>query len=107
MHPTAVSETFRQFEVGVTEKIFLIFSRNFYYSLLKLCNAAKTRLLAKPLKTASFQRLYFTFNFKIRNVTYMLHFYFLLLQQKNRSLLLATVIVLFDCVLTLVVNNGC
>ena len=33
--------------------------------------------------------------------------YILLLQQKNRSLRLATVIVLFNCVLTLVVNNGC
>lgn len=86
MHPTAVSETFRQFEVGVTEKIFLIFSRNFYYHLPKLCNAAKTGLLNIPLKTASFQRLYFTFNFKIRNVTYMLHFYFLHLQQKTAAL---------------------
>ena len=49
----------------MTEKIFLVFSQNFYYSLPKLCNASKTRLLSKPLKTASFQRLYFTFNFKI------------------------------------------
>ena len=52
----------------MTEKIFLIFSRNFYYSLPKLCNRPKTGMLNKPLKTASFQRLYFTFNFKIRNV---------------------------------------
>ena len=50
---------------GVTEKIFLIFSRKIYYTIPKLYNAAKTRLLNIPLKTASFQRLYFTFNFKI------------------------------------------
>ena len=49
----------------MTEKIFLIFSRNFYYSLPKLCNRPKTGMLNIPLKTASFQRLYFTFNFKI------------------------------------------
>ena len=91
----------------VTEKNFLIFSRKIYYKLPNLCNRPKTGLLNIPLKTSSFQRLYFTFNFKIRNVTYMLHFYFLHLNQKNRSLLLATVLVLFNCVLTLVVNNGC
>ena len=83
MHPTWVSETFRQFEVGVTEKFFLIFSRKIYYTHPNLCNRAKKGLLNIPLKTASFQRLYFTFNFKIRNVTYMLHFYFLHLQQKK------------------------
>ena len=86
MHPTAVSETFRQFEVGVTEKIFLIFSRKIYYKLPNLRTRPKTGLLNIPLKTASFQRLYFTFNFKIRNVTYMLHFYFLLFQQKTAAL---------------------
>lgn len=91
----------------MTEKIFLIFSRNFYYSLPKLCNRPKTGMLNIPLKTASFQRLYFNFDFKNRNVTYMLHFYFLHLQQKNRSLIRATVYALFDCVLTLMVNNGC
>ena len=57
---------------GVTEKNFLVFSRKIYYKLPNLCIRAKTRLLNIPLKTASFQRLYFTFNFKIRNVTYML-----------------------------------
>ena len=56
----------------VTEKIFLIFSRKIYYTIPNLCNRPKTGLLNIPLKTASFQRLYFTFNFKIRNVTYML-----------------------------------
>ena len=91
----------------MTEKNFLIFSRNFYYSLPKLCNRPKTGMLNIPLKTASFQRLYFTFNFKIWDVTYMLHFSFLHLQQKNRSLIRATVCALFDCVLTLMVNNGC
>ena len=50
---------------GVTEKNFLVFSRKIYYKLPNLCIRAKTRLLNKPLKTASFQRLYFTFNFKI------------------------------------------
>ena len=50
---------------GVTEKNFFDFFSDFYYYLPKLCNASKTRLLNKPLKTASFQRLYFTFNFKI------------------------------------------
>ena len=57
---------------SVTEKIFLIFSRKIYYNVPNLCNRPKTRLLNIPLKTAAFQRLYFTFNFKIRNVTYML-----------------------------------
>lgn len=71
---------------GVTEKNFLVFSRKIYYKLPNLCIRAKTRLLNIPLKTASFQRLYFTFNFKIRNVTYMLHFYFLHLQQKTAAL---------------------
>ena len=71
---------------GVTEKNFLVFSRKIYYKLPNLCIRAKTRLLNIPLKTASFQRLYFTFNFKIRNVTYMLYFYFLLLQQKTAAL---------------------
>ena len=56
----------------VTEKNFLIFSRNFYCTIPNLCNRPKTGMLNIPLKTASFQRLYFTFNFKIRNVTYML-----------------------------------
>ena len=70
----------------MTEKIFLIFSRKIYYSIPNLCNRAKKGLLDIPLKTASFQRLYFTFNFKIRNVTYMLHFYFLLFQQKTAAL---------------------
>ena len=56
----------------VTEKIFLIFSRKIYYTIPKLCNRPKTGLLNIPLKTASYQLLYFTFNFKIRNVTYML-----------------------------------
>ena len=92
---------------SVTGKNFLIFSRKIYYNVPNLCNRPKTGLLNIPLKTASFQRLYFTFNFKIRNVTYMLHFYFFASSTKNRSLLLATVIVLFDCVLALVVNNGC
>ena len=91
----------------ITEKNFLIFSRKNYYPFPKRCNTVKTRLWNIPLKTASFQRLYFNFDFKNRNVTYMLHFYFLHLQQKNRSLRSATVVVLFDCVLTLVVNNGC
>ena len=72
---------------GVTEKIFLIFSRKIYYNVPNLCNRPKTGLLNIPLKTASFQRLYFTFNFKIRNVTYMLHFYFL--QKKSTTTLLA------------------
>ena len=57
---------------SVTEKIFLIFSRKFYCKLPNLWNRSKTGLLNIPLKTVSFQRLYFTFNFKIRNVTYML-----------------------------------
>ena len=105
--PLGFLRLFVNLKWSVTEKIFLIFSRKFYCKLPNLWNRSKTGLLNIPLKTASFQRLYFTFNFKIRNVTYMLHFYFLHLQQKNRSLKLATVIVLFDCVLTLVVNNGC
>ena len=105
--PTDFLKLFDRLMYCIIEKIFLIFSRNFYYSLPKLCNRPKTGMLNIPLKTASFQRLYFTFNFKIWNVTYMLHFYFLHLQQKNRSLIRATVCVLFDCVLTLVVNNGC
>ena len=63
MHPTAVSETFRQFEVGVTEKIFLIFSRKIYYAIPNLCNRPKTGMLNIPLKTASFQRFYVTFLF--------------------------------------------
>ena len=71
----------------VTEKNFLIFSRKIYYNVLNLCNRPKTGVLNIPLKTASFQRLYFTFNFKIRNVTYMLHFYFL--QKKSTTTLLA------------------
>ena len=50
---------------GVTEKIFLIFSQKIYYTLPNLCNRPKTGMLNRPLKTASFQRLYFTFNFKI------------------------------------------
>ena len=57
---------------GVTEKNSLIFSRNFYCALPKMSNQRKTRLLNKPLKIASSQRLYFNFHFKIRNVTYML-----------------------------------
>ena len=92
---------------GVTEKNFLVFSRKIYYKLPNLCIRAKTRLLNIPLKTASFQRLYFTFNFKIRNVTYTLHFYFFASSTKNRSLIRATVFALFDCVLTLMVNNSC
>ena len=60
MHPTAVSETFRQFEVGVTEKIFLIFSRKIYHVIPNLCNRPTTGLLNIPQKTAAFQRLYFT-----------------------------------------------
>ena len=105
--PAGGLRLFGNLKWGVTEKIFLIFSRNFYYHLPKLCNAAKTRLLNIPLKTASFQRLYFTFNFKIRNVTYMLHFYFFTSSTKKPQPFLATVCALFDCVLTLMVNNGC
>ena len=70
----------------ITEKNFLIFSRKNYYPFPKRCNTVKTRLWNIPLKTASFQRLYFNFHFKIRNVTYILHFYFLLLQQKTAAL---------------------
>ena len=49
----------------VTEKIFLIFYRKYYYYLLNLRNKSKNELWNRPLKTASFQRLYFTFDFKI------------------------------------------
>ena len=79
---------------GVTEKNFLVFSRKIYYKLPNLCNRAKTRLLNIPLKTASFQRFYVTFLFFTSST-------------KNRSLIRATVLALFDCVLTLMVNNGC
>ena len=105
--PAGFLRFFGNLKWSVTEKFLLIFYRKIYYRIPNLCKWPEMGLLNIPLKTASFQRLYFTFNFKIRNVTYMIHFYFLLLQQKNRSLRLATVIVLFDCVLTLVVNNGC
>ena len=84
--PAGGLRLFGNLKWGVTEKFFLIFSRKIYYKLLNLCNRPKTGLLNIPLKTASFQRLYFTFNFKIRNVTNMLHFYFLLLQQKTAAL---------------------
>ena len=50
---------------SVTEKIFLIFSRKIYYKLKNLCKRPKTGLLNIPLKIASYQRLYFTFDFKI------------------------------------------
>ena len=105
--PSGFLRIFGNLKWSVNEKIFLIFSRKIYYRLPNLRNQPKTELLNIPIKIASFQRLYFTFNFKIRNVAYMLHFYFLQLKQKNRSLRLATVIVLFDCVLTLMINNGC
>ena len=72
---------------GVIEKIFLIFSQKIYYNNQNLCKQPEKGLLKIPLKTASFQRLYFTFNFKIRNVAYMLHFYFL--QKKSTTTLLA------------------
>ena len=49
----------------VTEKIFLIFYRNYYYSFLNLRKKTKNELWNRPLKTASFQHLYFTFDFKI------------------------------------------
>ena len=84
--PAGGLRLFGNLKWGVTEKFFLIFSRKIYYTHPNLCNRAKKGLLNIPLKTASFQRLYFTFNFKIRNVTYMLHFYFLLLQQKTAAL---------------------
>ena len=45
----------------VSEKFFLIFSRKYCYSLPKIYNGAKTRLWNRPLKTASFQHLYFIF----------------------------------------------
>ena len=105
--PAGFLRFFGNLKWSVTEKFLLIFYRKIYYRIPNLCKWPEMGLLNIPLKTASFQRLYFTFNFKIRNVTYMIHFYFLLLQQKNRSLRLATVIVLFDCVLTLMVDNGC
>ena len=89
------------------KKFFWFFSRKIYYTNQNLCKRPEKGLLKTPLKTASFQRLYFTFNFTIWNVAYMLHFYFLHLQQKNRSLIRATVFALFDCVLTLMVDNGC
>ena len=50
---------------GVTEKIFLIFYRKIYCKLPNLCNRPKTGLLNIPLKTVSYQLLYFTFDFKI------------------------------------------
>ena len=90
--PQGFVRLFGLLKISSTEKSFLIFSRKIYYTHPNLCNRAKKGLLNIPLKTASFQRLYFTFNFKIRNVTYMLlqHicyiFIFLLLQPKNRSL---------------------
>ena len=87
VHPTGVSDTFRQFEVGCDWKNFLIFYRNICYNIPNFCNWPKTGMLNRPLKTASFQRLYFTFNFKIWNVAYMLHFYFL--QKKSTTTLLA------------------
>ena len=105
--PAGFSRLFGDLKWAVTEKIFLIFSRKIYCTLPNLCKWPEMVLLNIPLKTASFQRLYFIFNFKTWNVTYMLHFYFLHLQQKNRSLIRATVCALFDCVLTLMVNNGC
>lgn len=105
--PSGFLKIFDSLRYCVTEKNFLIFYQKYYYYLLNLCNESKNELWNRPLKTTSFQHLYFTFDFKILNVTDMLQFYFLQLQQKNRSLRLATVIVLFDCVLTLVVNNGC
>ena len=48
-----------------TEKNFLIFSRKIYYNLPNLRNRPKTGLLNIPLKTTSYQRLYFTFDYKI------------------------------------------
>ena len=49
----------------VTEKIFLIFHRNYYYSFQNFRKETKNYLWNRPLKNASFQRLYFTFDFKI------------------------------------------
>ena len=60
----------------VTEKFFLIISRNYYYSFQNFRKETKNYLWNSLLKTASFQHLYFIFHFKIWNVTYMLHFYF-------------------------------
>ena len=45
----------------VTEKIFLIFSRKYYYYFPILCNESENELWNRPLKTASFQHLYFIF----------------------------------------------
>ena len=49
----------------VTDKIFLIFIRNYYYSFLNLRKKTKNELWNRLLITVSFQRLYFTFDFKI------------------------------------------
>ena len=70
--PPVFLKIFSDSKWEATEKNFLIFSRKIYYTIPNLCNRPKTGLLNIPLKTASFQRLYFTFHFKIRNVTYML-----------------------------------
>ena len=70
--PTDFMKLFDCLRYCVTEKFFLIFSRNNCYSLPKLSNRTKNELWNIPLKTALFQRLYVTFDFKILNVTYML-----------------------------------
>jgi len=61
--PTDFLKLFDSLRHYVTEKFFLIFSQNFYYTIPKLCNHPKTWLWNRPLKTASFQHLYFTFYF--------------------------------------------
>ena len=62
---TVFFEVLDNWKKGIAEKNFLIFYRNYYYYLPKTCNESKNELLNRPLKTASFQHLYFTFEFKI------------------------------------------
>ena len=62
--PSGFLKIFDNLRYCVTEKFF-DFSRNYCYSLPKIYNGAETRLWNSPLKTASFQCLYFIFHFKI------------------------------------------
>ena len=70
--PAGFLRFFGNLKWSVTEKFLLIFYRKIYYRIPNLCKWPEMGLLNIPLKTASFQRLYFTFNFKIRNVTDMI-----------------------------------
>ncbi len=63
--PSGFLKLFYSLKYFLTEKFFLILSRRYYYSLPKMRSGVKTRLWNSPLKTASFQCLYFIFHFKI------------------------------------------